>query len=905
MNGFRSRIGEIKEYLRSKDNNVILVMNDTRLRKNLKNMDLPGYDIIREDKPTNEKIATAGGVAIAVPVSWTCLRVNLNFKNASSESLAAIIIPPNSKPFKVATTYNRPGNHFPRELLKEFINITFNGKKVPGLYVGDFNSPHVAFGSRFSNVFGSSLLDALNQHSLVFYNDGNPTYHNSASGEANVLDLVLGESNMSRLVYSCEVGEDIGTDHLPVVTTLQSKVLKKEKRSVINMDLWAEKLSNCVSEMVSNNLSIDEEIDKLESIFQCTKAESSSVFKKEKRNLPYEIRYCIKMRKDLMKRRKRAQCEDERKILNREYNQINHKVQFLIKEYDRRKVEKLSTDICETNDTSKMWNLFKKHRENHEDKSEPKSPLVTPAGLLTESEDEICKEFSRHLRLVHQTPPNPLFDESFKDRIDNEMQNDESHRTKVNDQSIENVGIKSFRNLLSLTKTKSAAGEDGITYAVMKLCTDSCIKRFCQLLNRCLEENYFPRKWKKAKVTMVPKPGRDKTKASSYRPISLLSCLGKIYERHICNHLIAILKEKKFINDIQSGFWKGRSTQEHLFRLSQDIFNGFKKRECTVAIFLDVQAAFDSVWRNGLKAKIKKIGLPSQLENLLFSFLNDRSLKVFLGESQSDEVPLDAGTPQGSCLSPILYLIFVNDAPEVFDLSKVAASQYADDNGLWKTTYTLKEAEIDLQEAISNLQKWCERWQVTLNPLKSKLVIFSKCPRHKEELINITLFNQKIPIVSEADFLGVTFDSRLTWEPQVRKILARAYSRLNLIRAISGLSESRNVNLLLKLYKSVVRPIFEYSSVCIVNAADIHMIKLQQLQNQAMRVILKLPAYIPIKNLHDATGLEPIHDHLVKFAKSQVLRFLRKSPNMEKTVACYNEVKHVIYNRSLMDILQL
>ena len=138
-------------------------------------------------------------------------------------------------------------------------------------------------------------------------------------------------------------------------------------------------------------------------------------------------------------------------------------------------MEKLSTDICETNDTSKMWNLFKKHRENHEDKSEPKSPLVTPAGLLTESEDEICKEFSRHLRLVHQTPPNPLFDESFKDRIDNEMQNDESHRTKANDQSIENVGIKSFRNLLSLTKTKSAAGEDGITYAVMKLCTDETI----------------------------------------------------------------------------------------------------------------------------------------------------------------------------------------------------------------------------------------------------------------------------------------------------------------------------------------------------------------------------------------------------------------------------------------------
>ena len=86
------------------------------------------------------------------------------------------------------------------------------------------------------------------------------------------------------------------------------------------------------------------------------------------------------------------------------------------------------------------------------------------------------------------------------------------------------------------------------------------------------------------------------------------------------------------------------------------------------------------------------------------------------------------------------------------------------------------------------MEKWCRRWVVSLNPSKSQIVIFTKCPRHKEEMsqraFSFMLFNESIPIVPEATFLGVTFDSRLTWEPQVRNLVSKAYKRLNLIRII-------------------------------------------------------------------------------------------------------------------------
>ena len=131
--------------------------------------------------------------------------------------------------------------------------------------------------------------------------------------------------------------------------------------------------------------------------------------------------------------------------------------------------------------------------------------------------------------------------------------------------TVPRMTVQRFRELLSLTKTKSAPGEDEITYGVMKLLSDTTLQILCDVINKCMAENLFPKAWKKAKVRMVPKPGRDCAVAGNNRPISLLSCLAKIYERHICDFLLKILDQKRFITKYQAGFTKGRSPQEHLY----------------------------------------------------------------------------------------------------------------------------------------------------------------------------------------------------------------------------------------------------------------------------------------------------------------------------------------------------
>ena len=296
------------------------------------------------------------------------------------------------------------------------------------------------------------------------------------------------------------------------------------------------------------------------------------------------------------------------------------------------------------------------------------------------------------------------------------------------------------------------------------------------------------------------------------------------------------------------------------------------------------------------------------MENVLHSFLDSRSLKVLHNGIWSETVELKAGTPQGACLSPILYLIFVNDLIPSLNLSLSSASQYADDIGLWTSNGSVKEAERQLQLELSKVEEWCRKWHVSLHPAKSKLIMFTKCPRHKIEMPagpSILISGETVLSVQEADFLGLTFDVRMTWEPQTRKMLTRAYKRLNLLRSIAALTTKPNPNTLLTLYKSTIRSIFEYSAICFITAADCHLQKLQLIQNQALRLVLATPAYISTKDLHDCSGIQPLQQHLTDFAQKRLTLMKRISPIIASTIQEHQKVKHIKENPSILDIIRV
>ena len=199
----------------------------------------------------------------------------------------------------------------------------------------------------------------------------------------------------------------------------------------------------------------------------------------------------------------------------------------------------------------------------------------------------------------------------------------------------------------------------------------------------------------------------------------------KLFERLIEQKLRSYLEDIGFLNKYQSGFRQNKSTDDYLFRLSQSVMESFNRGEYVVAAFLDVEKAFDSVWQNRLRYKIFMLDLPTKMTRWLSDFLDGRVIQVNVNGFLPDKISPIAGVPQGSVLSPLLFLIYVNDLPKPHHRQN-SKSQFADDTALWAASNNVQFAAKRLRKDLRKLAKWCAKWRIKLNPGKTKIIIFSR-----------------------------------------------------------------------------------------------------------------------------------------------------------------------------------
>ncbi|GFU00916.1 probable RNA-directed DNA polymerase from transposon X-element [Trichonephila clavipes] len=222
-------------------------------------------------------------------------------------------------------------------------------------------------------------------------------------------------------------------------------------------------------------------------------------------------------------------------------------------------------------------------------------------------------------------------------------------------------------------------------------------------------------------------------------------------------------------NDIlipqQHGFRAGLSASHQLLRVVEYIKTGFRDRKSTGAVFLDIQKAFDRVCHVGLLYKLIKINTPPHLIKLISSFLTNRSFAVKVNNIHSTNRKINAGTPLGSSISPILFNIYVNDIPRT---SQSTICMFADDTAILAQSNELQLVTHFLHKHIAKLEDWFSTWKIALNVAKTEAVFFSH--HIKKEPPKLYLHNTHVPWSKSTKYLGVILDKRLTFKQHIIQI---------------------------------------------------------------------------------------------------------------------------------------
>ena len=178
------------------------------------------------------------------------------------------------------------------------------------------------------------------------------------------------------------------------------------------------------------------------------------------------------------------------------------------------------------------------------------------------------------------------------------------------------------------------------------------------MMNIIWRRGEIPSPWKAANIKFLRKAGKtDYYSPSAYRPISLTCVMCKLMERIILERMVAYIEGNRLIDATQEGFRKNHSTTTALLRLSQAIIDGFNSGEMTIAWFVDLEKAYDSVWREGLMVLLHRLGITGKIWKWINNFLSDRKAKCILGGFEGEEFSTSIGLPQGSVISPTLFNI--------------------------------------------------------------------------------------------------------------------------------------------------------------------------------------------------------------------------------------------------------
>lgn len=835
----------------SKNETDILMLSETKLG-NFNTFGLNGFNIFR-----NDRSAGAGGVAII-------FRNNFKFKNIKkwnypTEAISVDLLINNIWIRFISAYFNNISDiHNIRSIFEH---------NVPFIVGGDLNARNIITGDISSNQNGIFIQNTIDELNLIWNFPNKPTCYRSVHG--SIIDHFILSNNFP-IAFTATNIFDSFSDHFGIGMTLFSeknilskykKILLYDKTNITKMNKFILNGLNNINISSNKNIGVDE-IDQITSgigeIFNDSidKFVPTTIIQNQNVNLSKQTLAIKRNLKNLYRKIKRNNLHfDGHLEIIKNYKLL--KICFInsYKTDVNTHFTKITQTIKKTNQVFshvKRFTPYKKKTglpeimftdENRNVSFNNKIDIVNEIArnfgsnhnLSINSESNMSSEVVNSINLLDQLPGNIFtFNESFPALI-----SDYKQLNSINDKlSFEK------RNILTCTeeiiesinsrKTKKSCGIDGMPSFIIKNFSYEIFQFFTILFNQLMSSCYFPNCWKIAKVTPIPKIGRDFSILGNCRPISNLNSISKIFEKIIQQKLMKFMSNLDIFEN-QFGFLHGFNTIQPLAILQNQINSNLNKTNFTNIVSLDLKSAFDTVWHDAVIHKMLALGINPYITRIIKSFLNNRKFFISNNNFNSELFNIPSGVPQGAIISPILFNIFIHDLPTD---NNVHTLQYADDTLIYYSGKNVSLAQSYINIHLVKLCKFFKKWKLILNHNKTILCNVTGTgdlnQKTKRQLKNIKISVDGFLLKPQSNFkyLGIHFNQKNNFNNHIGAIIQKSnisYSGLKNILRSRIIEPKIKTN----LYKIYIRPIFSYAS-CIwsipgnISSAQMEKLRLRE-----------------------------------------------------------------------------
>lgn len=753
------------------------------------------------------------------------------------------------EPMLVINVYN-PGDESIIQSLHEEL------KKIPGnknsiIMVGDFNSHHPSWNPPGYLVHDSSADDIVDLAAelglILLIPPGTITYPNANTA----IDLAWGTSDIENALVKCQIASDNdqGSDHLPVETWISlAESLHNEKARKLDLsrtdwerfrEILEEALPSTAMTLGTAN-EIDASVATLLEAIQTAITETTPT----KRPMPHSKRW---WNKELTAMRRTAN-----KLRNR-YRRSGLDVD---KAAWREKANEYTKAISEAKET--MWRKFVNAADG---KSiwEIKKYIDGKARQAVVPTLDGNASYSNMANALHNAffPPPPRADLS-------DLRNP-AYPAPVETECAAAITIEQIRHAVARTAPNKAPGPDGVTNKVLHqaMRVPGFDERLQRILQASVDRAYFPKAFRTTTTVVVRKPGKpDYTKAKAYRPIALENTIGKVFESVVAETLSFLTETHNLLPETHYGGRPGRSTEDALLELTERIHKAWKQKKVFSAVFLDVAGAFNNVHHARLLHNLRMRRIPTSLVAWIGSFLEKRTTRLHFNGKASEEICTPAGVPQGSPLSPLLYMYY--NAGLLHAGPGDLALGFIDDIVYGTAGKTDKGNATKLKRALGKADEWKKQHGAQFEESKYVLVHFTR-NRQKSTNAAITLRDgMRIEPAAQARYLGVILDKALNFKAHIQHAVKKGTEAALALGGIGRATWGASHEYIRQLFLTVVATRMDYAAMVWHGPrangsmeASAAMRKFSTVQRVAMKAVTGCYRTTPTAAMEREAGLPP------------------------------------------------